>query len=216
MWQVCPCHDIIISHNMLSYNIWSSYNTVSFLLIVRHCITPLQRHHYNDVIISMMVFQFTRLTIVHSSVYSGTDRRKFRITGPLCRAFTSDQWISPHKEPVTWKMFPFDDVIMDMGCAFVNSRGDLCSTKKIATNKLAQWYLRIKTWIPWTQSSWGQHGAHLRPTGPRWAPCWPHEPCYLGKLKGQSNLCCSRTAARELLKWLGPILMKGEMIKLKN
>ena len=27
---------------------------------------------------------------------------------------------------------------------------------------------------------WGQHGAHLGPTGPRWAPCWPHEPCYLG------------------------------------
>ena len=23
------------------------------------------------------------------------------------------------------------------------------------------------------------HGAHLRPTGPRWAPYWPHEPCYL-------------------------------------
>ena len=24
------------------------------------------------------------------------------------------------------------------------------------------------------------HGAHLGPTGPRLAPCWPHEPCYLG------------------------------------
>ena len=28
--------------------------------------------------------------------------------------------------------------------------------------------------------SWDQHGVHLGPTGPRWAPCWPHEPCYLG------------------------------------
>ena len=35
---------------------------------------------------------------------------------------------------------------------------------------------------PWQQGSWGQHGAHLRPTGPRWAPCWPHELCYLGPL----------------------------------
>ena len=26
----------------------------------------------------------------------------------------------------------------------------------------------------------GQHGAHLGPTGPRCAPCWPHELCYLG------------------------------------
>ena len=29
-------------------------------------------------------------------------------------------------------------------------------------------------------SSWGQHAAHLEPTGPMWAPCWPHEPCYVG------------------------------------
>ena len=38
--------------------------------------------------------------------------------------------------------------------------------------------------LPWRhprlQSSWGQHGAHLGPVGPRWAPCWPHEPCYQG------------------------------------
>ena len=27
---------------------------------------------------------------------------------------------------------------------------------------------------------WGQHGAHLGPVGPRWATCWPHEPCYQG------------------------------------
>ena len=26
----------------------------------------------------------------------------------------------------------------------------------------------------------GQHGAHLGPIGPRWAPCWLHEPCYEG------------------------------------
>ena len=30
------------------------------------------------------------------------------------------------------------------------------------------------------QRSWGQHGAHLGPVGPRWAPCWPYEPCYQG------------------------------------
>ena len=33
---------------------------------------------------------------------------------------------------------------------------------------------------PWKEGSWGQHRAHLGPTGPRWAPCWPHELCYLG------------------------------------
>ena len=28
-----------------------------------------------------------------------------------------------------------------------------------------------------------QHGAHLGPVSPRWAPCWPHEPCYQGHLQ---------------------------------
>ena len=33
---------------------------------------------------------------------------------------------------------------------------------------------------PWQQGLWGQHGTHLGPTGPRWAPCWPHELRHLG------------------------------------
>ena len=33
---------------------------------------------------------------------------------------------------------------------------------------------------PDTKVHGGQHGAHLGPVGPRWAPCWPHEPCYQG------------------------------------
>ena len=40
--------------------------------------------------------------------------------------------------------------------------------------------LRHMTNNPWEHSSWGQHGAHLGPTGPRWALCWPHKLCYLG------------------------------------
>ena len=30
--------------------------------------------------------------------------------------------------------------------------------------------------------SWGQHGAYLGPTGPRWALMWAHGLCYLGML----------------------------------
>ena len=29
-------------------------------------------------------------------------------------------------------------------------------------------------------SSWGQYGAHLGPTGPRWATCLPNELCFQG------------------------------------
>ena len=47
-----------------------------------------------------IVCQITSVTIVYSTVYSGTDQRKY-------------QNYSPHEEPVKHKMFPFDDVIID-------------------------------------------------------------------------------------------------------
>ena len=31
-----------------------------------------------------------------------------------------------------------------------------------------------------------QHGAHLGPVGPRWAPCWSHKPCYQGRYMNTS------------------------------
>ena len=31
------------------------------------------------------------------------------------------------------------------------------------------------------------HGAHMGTTGPRWAPRWPHEPCYQGLLSVLSS-----------------------------
>ena len=67
--------------------------------------------HYNNVIMSAMAFQITRLTTVYSNVYSGTDKKpsKLRVTG-LCAGNSPVN--SPYKWPVTWKMFPFDDVIM--------------------------------------------------------------------------------------------------------
>ena len=34
--------------------------------------------------------------------------------------------------------------------------------------------------LPRQQSSWGRHGAHLGPVGPRGAPWCPHEPCFHG------------------------------------
>ena len=70
----------------------------------------------------VMAFQITSLTIVFSAVYSGTDQRKHQSSASL--AFV--QWIhrwpvnSPHKCPVTRKMFPFDAVIMNgAGAKFV-------------------------------------------------------------------------------------------------
>ena len=61
-----------------------------------------------------MVSKITSLTIVYSIVYSGADQRKHQSSGSLAFAWGIHRWPvnSPHKGPVTRKMFPFDDVIM--------------------------------------------------------------------------------------------------------
>ena len=63
---------------------------------------------------SAMVSQITSLVIVHSTVYSGTDERKHQSSTSLAFVREIHQWPvnSPHKRPVTRKLFPFDDVIM--------------------------------------------------------------------------------------------------------
>ena len=52
--------------------------------------------------------------IVYSTVYSGVDQSKHKSPASLAFVREIHRWPvnSPHKRPVTRKMFPFDDVIM--------------------------------------------------------------------------------------------------------
>ena len=61
-----------------------------------------------------MASQITSLTIVYSTVYSGADQSKHQSSVSLAFVKGIHRWPvnSPHKEPVTRKMFTFDDVIM--------------------------------------------------------------------------------------------------------
>ena len=70
--------------------------------------------HYDDVIMGAMASQITSLTIVYSTIYSGADQRKHQSSASLAfvRGIHRGPVNSPHKWPVTRKMFPFDDVIM--------------------------------------------------------------------------------------------------------
>ena len=74
--------------------------------------------HYNDVIMSVMASQITSLTIVYSTIYSGTDKRKDQSSMSLTFVRGIHRWLvnSPHKWPVTRKMFQFDDIIMYYLC----------------------------------------------------------------------------------------------------
>ena len=77
-------------------------------------ISSLISQHHDDVIMSKMKSQITSLMIVYSSVYSGADQRKHQSSASLAfvREIHRGPVISPHKGPVTWKIFPFDDVFM--------------------------------------------------------------------------------------------------------
>ena len=72
------------------------------------------RVHYNDVITGAIASQITNLMIVYSTVYSSVDQRKHHSSASLAFVRGIRRWPvnSPHKRPVTRKMFPFDDVIM--------------------------------------------------------------------------------------------------------
>ena len=82
---------------------------ITNLLTSNHCRWDAWIAHYNDDIMSGMASQITSLTIAYSSVYSGADQRKHQSSASLTLVRGIHQWPlnSPHKGPVTRKMFPF-------------------------------------------------------------------------------------------------------------
>ena len=80
----------------------------------QHSANQLGTGHYTGVIMGANASQITSLTIVYSTVYSDADQRKHQSSASLAfvRRIHRGPVNSPHKWPVTRKMFPFDDVIM--------------------------------------------------------------------------------------------------------
>ena len=69
----------------------------------------------------VMASQMNSFTIVYSTVYSGADQSKRQSSASLAfvRGIHRSPVNSPHKYPVTRKMFSFDDVTMGISqCAF--------------------------------------------------------------------------------------------------
>ena len=78
---------------------------------------------------SVMASRITSLTIIYSTVYSGADQRKHQSSASLAFVWGIHRGPvdSPHKWPVTRKIFPFGDVIMIsqtifFRCIFVNEK----------------------------------------------------------------------------------------------
>ena len=81
--------------------------------------------HYDDVIMSAIASQITSLAIVYSTVYPGADQSKHQSSASLAFVWGIHRWPvnSPHKWPVTRKMFTFDEVIMAYIFIYKDSKG---------------------------------------------------------------------------------------------
>ena len=87
-----------------------------------------------------MASQITSLAIVYSTVYSGANQRKHKSSASLAFVRGIHRWPvnSPHKGPVTRKMFSFDDIIM-----FVRMESQV---KLLALEPVKySWRMRIKS-----------------------------------------------------------------------
>ena len=84
-----------------------------------------------------MACQITTVSIVCSTVCSGADQRKHQSSPSLAFVRGIHRWPvdSPHKEPITRKMLPFDDVNMNViGACFISSNADLCWVFLVPSN----------------------------------------------------------------------------------
>ena len=110
--SVCQCiNTYAVLHVETQLTPHYSQQSWSQILITLHW-----RHNGRD------AAQITSLTFVYSTVYSGADERKHQSSASLAFVRGIERWPvnSPQKWPVTRKMFPFDDVIMEahIPCAF--------------------------------------------------------------------------------------------------
>ena len=128
--------------------------------------------HNNDAIMSAMASQITSLTIVYSTVDSDADQRKHRSSALLAfvRGIHRGPVNSPHKWPVTRKMFPFDDVIIPQTPIYLSryfGAGSCCNSYCIPFfswhERYSQIYVVRKTTMPFLHCSvklLAQHGKH--------------------------------------------------------
>ena len=106
------------SHIYLFYVMWLIFNTlisnaVWWTRLLSHLLLRFFFRHYSDVIMNAMAYQTTGVSMVCLTVCSGTDQRKLRRSASLAFVRGMHQWPvnSPHKLPITRKMFPFYNVI---------------------------------------------------------------------------------------------------------
>ena len=136
MCSVCPL--LIIKSVQILSRVVDDFEAIEFSVMLRSV-----ESHYNDVIMTTIASQITSLTIVYSTVYSGADQSKHQRSASLAfvGGIQRGPVNSPHKWPVTRKMFPFDDVIMVISVV-INlfcSESLMAYCKNVVTPARKQW-----------------------------------------------------------------------------
>ena len=121
----------------------STYKTLKCKIGVRHGFSLVYQDYsycYNDVIIGTIASQITSLMIAFSTIYLDTDQRTHQSSASLAfvRGIHRRPVNSPHKWPVTRKMFPFDDVIMIV-CHFHRPDGVIQNSRGYLAWYLTHW-----------------------------------------------------------------------------
>ena len=104
----------VIKLQWVNRGFWPVHTVLNTVTSLHTFLSHNELTHYTDVIMGTMASQITSLTIVYSTVYSGEDQRKHQSSASLAVVWGIHRGSvnSPHKWPVTRKMFPFDNVIM--------------------------------------------------------------------------------------------------------
>ena len=119
--------------------------------------------HYDDVIMTMLASQITSLMVVYSIVYLGVNQRKHQSSASLAlvREIHRGPVNFPHKWPVTRKMFPLDDVIMERGrtiyvCRHTKNHtpSPASATLKVTLNVRGPSYPGLTRSISWVLMIW--------------------------------------------------------------
>ena len=102
-------------------------------------------NHYNDVKMGAMASQITSLIIVYSTVYSGAGQRKHQSSASLAVLRGIQRWPvnSPHRWPVTRKMFSFDDAIMIPCKYFIDNDSSVVNRITTLYNHGFRYFLQI-------------------------------------------------------------------------
>ena len=118
-WPFCLCLHVLTHWSLVQQICYRTLDNDMFRQRLLVCLVlshdQNQSWHYTDVIMGSIASQITSLMIVYSNVYSDADQRKHQSSASLAfvRGIHRGPVNSPHKWPVTRKMLPFDDVIMD-------------------------------------------------------------------------------------------------------